>query len=82
MPSPSTIAEPANSVRRRVSVGGLGDYRLRERVTQWLFLVPALVYLLLFFGYPAATNVAMSVEHYTTTTFLTAFDKSPTSCLR
>jgi multiple sugar transport system permease protein len=40
-------------------------------VTQWLFLAPALAYLLLFFGYPAVANLAMSLEHYSTTTFLT-----------
>ncbi|MEU6589640.1 sugar ABC transporter permease [Streptomyces sp. NPDC046881] len=45
--------------------------RLRERVTQWLFLLPALTYLLLFFGYPLVRNVVMSFQRYTTTTFYT-----------
>jgi multiple sugar transport system permease protein len=70
MSNPSTLAKPASEGRREAWVGGL-DHRVRERLIQWLFLVPALIFLLLFFGYPAVTNVAMSVRHYTTTTFLT-----------
>ncbi|KOV96146.1 carbohydrate ABC transporter permease [Streptomyces sp. NRRL B-3648] len=45
--------------------------RLRERITQWLFLLPALAYLLLFLGYPLIENVLMSFRHYTATTFYT-----------
>jgi multiple sugar transport system permease protein len=70
MSNPSTLAKPASESRRGTWLGGL-DHRLRERVTQWLFLAPALIFLLLFFGYPAVTNVAMSLQHYSTTTFLT-----------
>ncbi|WP_228514468.1 carbohydrate ABC transporter permease [Frondihabitans sp. VKM Ac-2883] len=42
-----------------------------ERLFQLLFLVPAAVYLLLFFGFPVAKNVIMSFQAYTTTTFYT-----------
>jgi multiple sugar transport system permease protein len=37
-----------------------------------VFLAPALVYLMLFFGYPAVANVLMSLQHYTTSSFLTS----------
>jgi multiple sugar transport system permease protein len=71
MSSPSNIAKPAAESWRIVWFGGLGTHRLRERITQWMFLAPALIYLLLFFGYPAVTNVMMSVQHFTTSTFMT-----------
>jgi multiple sugar transport system permease protein len=70
MSGPSTFASAAYS-RWRAKAGWIGTEPLRERVIQWLFLAPALAYLLLFFGYPAVANLAMSLEHYTTTTFLT-----------
>jgi multiple sugar transport system permease protein len=57
--------------RHFATFGMPGSERLWERVTQSLFLLPALIYLLLFFGYPAAANFRMSLEHYTTTSFLT-----------
>ncbi|WP_028271192.1 carbohydrate ABC transporter permease [Arthrobacter sp. UNC362MFTsu5.1] len=43
----------------------------RERLFQWLFLVPAVVYMALFFGYPVVKNVVMSFQDYTTATFFT-----------
>jgi multiple sugar transport system permease protein len=43
----------------------------RERFFQLMFLVPAVVYLVLFFGYPVVKNVIMSFQAYTTTTFYT-----------
>jgi multiple sugar transport system permease protein len=43
----------------------------RERIFQWLFLVPAVVYMALFFGYPVVKNVVMSFQDYTTATFFT-----------
>lgn len=46
-------------------------YRSRERVYQWLFLAPAVAYLILFFGFPVVKNVAMSFQDYTTGTFYT-----------
>lgn len=45
--------------------------RLWEAVAQWMFVVPAGTYLLLFFGYPIVKNVVMSFQQYTTTTFYT-----------
>ncbi|MEV6591040.1 carbohydrate ABC transporter permease [Streptomyces acidicola] len=45
--------------------------RLGERLAQWMFLVPAMAYLLLFFGYPIVKNIVMSFRQYTPTTFYT-----------
>ncbi|MGW5662644.1 carbohydrate ABC transporter permease [Streptomyces sp. NPDC003758] len=45
--------------------------RFWEPVSQWMFIVPAVTYLLLFFGYPIVKNVVMSFQQYTTTTFYT-----------
>ncbi|MEW1778574.1 sugar ABC transporter permease [Streptomyces sp. NPDC086777] len=42
-----------------------------ERLAQWMYIMPAAAYLLLFFGYPIAKNVVMSFQQYTITTFYT-----------
>lgn len=42
-----------------------------DRVARWLFLVPVLSYVLIFFVYPLAYNVWMSVTHYTINSFYT-----------
>lgn len=47
------------------------DRHRKERLFQWLFLVPAVVYMALFFGYPVVKNVIMSFQDYTTATFFT-----------
>ena len=43
----------------------------RQRILELLFLLPAVAYILLFFGYPIVENVLMGFEHYTTSTFFT-----------
>ncbi|MFI8949527.1 carbohydrate ABC transporter permease [Streptomyces sp. NPDC053750] len=43
----------------------------RRRLTQWGFVAPAVVFMLLFFGYPLVRNVVMSFQHYTPKTFFT-----------
>lgn len=43
----------------------------RETVARLLFVAPAALYLLLFFGYPVVKNVTMSLQAYTTKTFFT-----------
>ncbi|MGC0413057.1 multiple sugar transport system permease protein [Streptomyces sp. SAI-195] len=45
--------------------------RFGDRLAQWMFVVPAGAYLLLFFGYPLVKNIAMSFQQYTATTFYT-----------
>jgi multiple sugar transport system permease protein len=59
---PSLPAE--NSPRR-------GRRFTAERVTQWAFLAPAVLYVVLFFGYPIVKNVVMGFQDYTTRTFFT-----------
>jgi multiple sugar transport system permease protein len=58
-PSPAPRGEPLWSPRRR------------ERLLQVGFLVPAVAYLLLFFGYPIVQNALMGFQDYTTRTFYT-----------
>jgi len=43
----------------------------RQRIVELLFLLPAVAFLLLFFGYPIVKNVLMGFQHYTTSTFFT-----------
>ncbi len=42
-----------------------------QRAAQWLFIVPALAYVVLFFAYPIVQNVIMAFQDYTTKTFYT-----------
>jgi multiple sugar transport system permease protein len=51
--------------------GGWWSPRGRERLLQLAFLAPAVVYLLLFFGYPVVQNALMGFQEYTTRTFYT-----------
>ncbi|MGW8564804.1 carbohydrate ABC transporter permease [Isoptericola sp. NPDC055881] len=44
--------------------------RTRERTAQWLFLVPAIAYVLVFFGYPIVKNFVMGSQDYTVRTFV------------
>ncbi|MFI8243604.1 carbohydrate ABC transporter permease [Streptomyces sp. NPDC085866] len=48
-----------------------GSRPLPDRIARWGFLVPALAYLLLFFGYPVVKNITVSFQRYTTTAFYT-----------
>lgn len=43
----------------------------REKFVPWLFLTPAIVYILIFFGYPIVKNIVMGFQNYTTKTFFT-----------
>ncbi|CAM5363007.1 Sugar ABC transporter permease OS=Streptomyces alboniger OX=132473 GN=CP975_23845 PE=3 SV=1 [Streptomyces alboniger] len=68
--SPSSAAEtaalkagPAPAGRRRRGPGG--------RLAQWGFVAPAVLFMLLFFGYPLVRNVVMSFQSYTPKTFFT-----------
>ncbi|WIE65662.1 sugar ABC transporter permease [Curtobacterium sp. MCLR17_036] len=57
-PAPSRRPRPGRSLRF-------------ERIAQLLFLLPAVLFLLLFFGFPVVKNVVMSFQAYTTSTFYT-----------
>ena len=61
--SPAPAGKAEQNGRRR-------SYR-RERLVQALFLAPAALYLVLFFGYPVVKNIVMSLQEYTTRTFFT-----------
>lgn len=45
--------------------------RRSQRVLHLLFLLPAVAYLLMFFGYPIVKNILVSFQHYTISTFYT-----------
>jgi multiple sugar transport system permease protein len=45
--------------------------RARHRTIEVLFMVPAVAYLVVFFGYPVVKNVVMGFQHYTSATFFT-----------
>ena len=42
-----------------------------QRLGQAMFLLPAVTYMVLFYGYPVVKNLTMSFQKYTTTTFFT-----------
>jgi multiple sugar transport system permease protein len=69
------VAPPGAVARRPAPVernrAPWASARGRERLLQLGFLLPAVVYLLLFFGYPVVQNVLMAFQEYTTATFYT-----------
>jgi multiple sugar transport system permease protein len=65
------LVRVAAPVPPRGPAGGWRSPRGRERLLQLGFLVPAVAYLLVFFGYPVVQNIAMGFQEYTTRTFYT-----------
>lgn len=45
--------------------------RVSHYLARWMFVAPAIVFVLVFFGYPIVKNVTMSFQDYTTATFFT-----------
>jgi multiple sugar transport system permease protein len=43
----------------------------RSRLITWAFVLPAMIYVAVFFGYPIVANVTMSFQEFTTATFYT-----------
>ncbi|MBF8192582.1 sugar ABC transporter permease [Nonomuraea sp. K274] len=43
--------------------------RVFRRHAQWLFCLPAILFVAMFFGYPIVQNIVMSFQAYTTSTF-------------
>lgn len=66
----STVGAPAPAAARP-KAAATGPRTLRHRLAQWGFVAPAVVFMLLFFGYPLVRNVVMSFQHYTPKTFFT-----------
>ena len=64
-------APPAVAGRGRTGGPGGRSRRRRERLAQWAFVAPAVVYLVAFFGYPIARNVVMSFQDYSTASLYT-----------
>lgn len=73
--SPDTMTEPDHGAqsgpgrkkRARVSV----SRERRNAAAQWAFVVPALIYIALFFAYPVIKNLVMSFQDYTASSFYT-----------
>lgn len=66
--APSSAAGPAPAVRHPAP---RSNRARRGRWSLWLFVAPAVLYLLAFFLVPVVNNVTMSFQDYTTTTFYT-----------
>lgn len=47
------------------------SHRSRMRLVTWAFVLPAAIYVLVFFGYPIVSNITMSFQDFTTATFYT-----------
>ncbi|MFF7330045.1 carbohydrate ABC transporter permease [Streptomyces sp. NPDC090306] len=70
----STTAVPAPVTTGTAKAAPAPDpnrVRRRRALAQWGFVAPAVIFMLLFFGYPLVRNVVMSFQHYTPSTFFT-----------
>ena len=68
----TTAPAPSDSrARDRPATSTSRSRRRRQRLVTALFLGPAIVYLVLFFGYPTVKNIAMGFQQYTISTFFT-----------
>ncbi|MEV6806779.1 sugar ABC transporter permease [Streptomyces sp. NPDC051132] len=61
--APGTVSEAGTRAPARPRRG--------NRAARWGFVAPAVLFMLLFFGYPLVRNVVMSFQHYTPRTFFT-----------
>ncbi|CAL9336540.1 carbohydrate ABC transporter permease [Streptomyces althioticus] len=67
----STVTAPPSAAPAKAAAPDPARARLRRRLARWGFVAPAVVFMLLFFGYPLVRNVVMSFQHYTPKTFFT-----------
>ncbi|NUV51498.1 sugar ABC transporter permease [Streptomyces coelicolor] len=67
----STVTAPPAAAHRKDAAPDPARARRRRRLARWGFVAPAVVFMLLFFGYPLVRNVVMSFQHYTPKTFFT-----------
>ncbi|MFD5378607.1 carbohydrate ABC transporter permease [Streptomyces griseoincarnatus] len=67
----STVTAPPAAAHRKDAAPDPARARRRRRLAQWGFVAPAVVFMLLFFGYPLVRNVVMSFQHYTPEIFFT-----------
>jgi multiple sugar transport system permease protein len=62
---------PALAIRHKQPRVRARSRARRERVAQWLFILPAMLYLVAFFGYPIVKNVVMGFQNYSTASLYT-----------
>ncbi|MGA5031247.1 carbohydrate ABC transporter permease [Streptomyces cellulosae] len=71
MTTSTATAPPTAAAPKKNTPPGPARARLRRRLARWGFVAPAVVFMLLFFGYPLVRNIVMSFQHYTPKTFFT-----------
>ncbi|MEU0650900.1 sugar ABC transporter permease [Streptomyces albogriseolus] len=71
MTTSTVTAPPPAAAPGKAAAPGPARARLRRGLVRWGFVAPAVVFMLLFFGYPLVRNVVMSFQHYTPKTFFT-----------
>ncbi len=71
MTTSTVTAPPSDAAPRKDAAQDPARARLRRRLARWGFVAPAVLFMLLFFGYPLVRNVVMSFQHYTPKTFFT-----------
>ncbi|MFF9331755.1 carbohydrate ABC transporter permease [Streptomyces albogriseolus] len=71
MTTSTVTAPPPAAAPGKDAAAGPARARLRRGLVRWGFVAPAVVFMLLFFGYPLVRNVVMSFQHYTPKTFFT-----------
>ncbi|GAB1332153.1 carbohydrate ABC transporter permease [Streptomyces sennicomposti] len=69
--STTTVPVPAATGTAAAAAPDPARARRRRALAQWGFVAPAVLFMLLFFGYPLVRNVVMSFQHYTPSTFFT-----------
>ncbi len=71
MTTSTVTAQSPAAAPGKAAAPGPARARLRRGLVRWGFVAPAVVFMLLFFGYPLVRNVVMSFQHYTPKTFFT-----------
>ncbi|MGY5033967.1 carbohydrate ABC transporter permease [Streptomyces sp. 900116325] len=69
--STTTAPAPVAPIAMRTRTPDPLRAKRRRKLAQWGFLAPAVVFMLLFFGYPLVRNVVMSFQDYSPSTFFT-----------
>ncbi|MFF0289822.1 carbohydrate ABC transporter permease [Streptomyces sp. NPDC005262] len=69
--STTTAPAPVAPIATRTRTQDPLRAKRRRKLAQWGFLAPAVVFMLLFFGYPLVRNVVMSFQDYSPSTFFT-----------
>ncbi|GAB3444997.1 sugar ABC transporter permease [Streptomonospora sediminis] len=71
-PTPPASGPGSGSRERSPRPADKGAAARRRRIfSQWMFIAPAIVYMLVFFSFPLVRNIVMSFQSYTPATFFT-----------